>query len=454
MSLSTVPGDRLSNPHLFHPPGLGLRLLITVLFAGASALTINPLRAQTVATLDTADVRRWREDLAFLRKEMPAHHANLFHEMSPAQFDSALNSIATRLPTLARHQVIVELQKLDAMVGDGHSNVSPWRDSVIAFHTLPIALYWFEEGIIVRAADSAHANLLGARLVMINGKPIDSVVARIRPLISHDNEMGIRAFVPFLIMMPEILQATGIVSNVSAMPFTFELNGRRRTEPLTPAGLFPMLTGDADRSWMPRAGRIDARDRAPTPLWLSDPTNIYWFKYLPDGHTLYCEINTIQQKSTGSLSAFMARAIAVADSAGADKFVLDLRLNGGGNGDFNKQIMLPLIKSKYDTPGHLYVLTGRRTWSAAQMLVTELMKYTTAIFVGEPTASHGNHFGDSYRIVMPNSGVTVRVSTLWHQYLDSRDKRLMIDPEIRAPLTFADYVAGRDPALQAIVAHK
>ena len=411
---------------------------------------IDPLRAQTSTTPDTADVGRWREDLAFLRKEMPAHHANLFHDMSPAQFDSALNSIGTRLPTMARHQVIVELQKLDAMVGDGHSNVSPWRDSAIGFHTLPVALYWFEEGIIVRAADSAHANLLGARLVMINGMPIDSVVARIRPLISHDNEMGIRAFVPFFIMMPEILQATGILSYMPAMPFTFDLDGKRRTETLRPAGLFPMLTVDADRSWMPRAGWIDARDRAPTPLWLSDPTNLYWYKYLPYGRALYAQINTIQQKSTDSLSAFMARAIAAADSAGADKFVLDLRLNGGGNGDFNKQIMLPLIKSKYDRPRHLYVLTGRRTWSAAQMLVTELMKYTTAIFVGEPTASHGNTFGDSYRIVMPNSRVTVRVSTLWHPYLDSRDKRLMIDPEIRAPLTFADYVVGRDPALLAV----
>jgi hypothetical protein len=30
----------------------------------------------------------------------------------------------------------------------------------------------------------------------------------------------------------------------------------------------------------------------------------------------------------------------------------------------------------------------------------------------------------------------------------------MIDPEIRAPLTFADYVAGRDPALMAVDARK
>ena len=382
---------------------------------------------------------------------MPAHHANLFHDMTPAQFDSALNSIEARLPSLARHQVIVELQKLDALVGDGHSNVGPWRDSVIAFHTLPIALYWFEEGIIVRAADSAHANLIGARVVAINGMPIDSVIARIRPLISHDNEMGVRAYTPFFMVMPEILQATGVVSDMQQIPFTVESANQRRTVTLSQAGLFPMLTGDADRSWVRRAGWLDARDRAPAPLWLSDPTNIYWYKYLPDGRALYCQINTIQQKPADSLQVFMARAIAAADSAGADKFVLDLRLNGGGNGDFNKRIFLPLIKSKYDVPGHLYVLTGRRTWSAAQMLVTELEKYTTAIFVGEPTASHGNAFGDSYRIVMPNSGVTVRVSTLWHQYLDSRDKRLMIEPAIKAPLTFADYAAGRDPALAGVL---
>ena len=125
--------------------------------------------------------------------------------------------------------------------------------------------------------------------------------------------------------------------------------------------------------------------------------------------------------------------------------MLDLRLNGGGNGDFHKLIFLPLIKSRYDTPGHLYVLTGRRTWSAAQMLVTEMQKYTTAIFVGEPTASKGNAYGDSYRIVMPNSRVTARVSTLWWQYLDPRDKRSMIEPAIRASLPYANYADGEDP---------
>ena len=369
--------------------------------------------------------------------------------MSRAQFDSALGSIESRLPSLARHQVIVELQKLGALIGDGHSNVGPWRDSVIGFQSLPVAFYWFQEGIMVRAADSAHADLIGARVVEIGGQPIDSVIARVRPLISRDNEMGVRAFTPFLMAMPEILHAIGVTADMGRIRLVVEKGGQRRAVTLTPAGRFPMLTGEADRSWVPRPGWIDARDGKSGALWLSDPTNYYWCRYLSSERAQYCQINTIQQKATDSLRLFMARAIAAADSAGAEKFVLDLRLNGGGNGSFNRLILLPLIKSKYDVPGRLYVLTGRRTWSAAQMLVTELQKYTTATFVGEPTASRGNHYGDSFRIVLPNSRVTFRVSTLWHQYLDSRDKRTMIEPAIRVPLSFADYAAGRDPVLNA-----
>jgi hypothetical protein len=198
-----------------------VRQLLVVFFLGS--LFCNPLQAQSTRP-DTADVRRWREDLAYLRKEMPARHANLFHEMSRAQFDSALSSIEARLPTLARHQVIVELQKLAALIGDGHSNVGPWRDSVIAFRTLPIALYWFEEGIIIRAADSTHANLIGSRIVAINDVPVDSAITRMRPLISRDNEMGVRAFTPFFLVRPTVASTYQNGQLRKECPFCFLLD--------------------------------------------------------------------------------------------------------------------------------------------------------------------------------------------------------------------------------------
>lgn len=413
----------------------------------AAIVSMSPLHAQS----DTGFVRRWRDDLAVLRREMPAKHANLFHDMTRVQFDSALTTIEQRLPSLARHQVIVELQKLAALVGDGHTNVGPWRDSLVAFHTLPIALYWFTEGIVVRAADSAHASLLGARVVAIGGVSIDSASARIRPLISRDNEMAYKLYTPWLLAMPEVLHALGVARDSLGAEFTLEKDGQRSSVMLTHAGRFPMYTGDADKSLMPRTGWVDAREAAAPAMWLADPTNIYSYTWLPAERTLYARINTIQQKAGDSLSAFMRRAIATADSARAERFVLDLRLNGGGNGDYNKSIFLPLIKSRYDVRGKLYVITGRRTFSAAQMLVTEMEKFTNATFVGEPTSSKANHFGDSFRIVLPNSRVTVRVSTLWHQYRDSRDKRPMVQPAVSAPLSFEDYMKGHDPALAAIL---
>jgi hypothetical protein len=394
-------------------------------------------------------VRRWTEDLAFLAREMPAQHANLFHAMRREQFDSALNSIRNRLPSLARHQVIVELQRLAALIGDGHSNVGPWRDTVIAFHTLPIALYRFQGGYYVRAATREHSSLLGAQVTRIGQVSMDSAESLVAPLISHDNALAYWLYTPLLLAMPEVLNALGLSPDVNGAELTVEQNGATRTVRLNSAGAFANFSGDADKQWNARAGWVDLRDKAAAPLWLSRTTETYWFTYVPDGRILYCQINEIQERGE-TLDDFFARALRVADSAGAQSFVLDLRLNGGGNGFYNRSIVRALVKSRFDQYGHLFVITGRRTFSAAQMLISDLEKWTNPIFVGEPSSSRGNQFGDSKRLVMPNSRVTLRVSSLWWQYWDTRDTRPWIVPEVAAPLTVQAYAAGRDPALEAI----
>ena len=227
--------------------------------------------AQGRGHLDTAQVRQWREDLGVLRTEMPARHADLFHAMSRAQFDSALDAIDAKLPGLERHQVIVELERLGAMIGDGHSSLSPWRDSLVAFHSLPVSLYIFSEGLIIRSADSAHSSLVGSRVLRIGVMSEDSAMAAVRPLISHDNEMGILAATPFLLAMPEVLHATGISDTPDSVVLVMEREGHRHRAVLRSSSLFPMLTGDIDRSWRVRDGWTDAREASPTPLWLAGP---------------------------------------------------------------------------------------------------------------------------------------------------------------------------------------
>jgi len=249
--------------------------------------------------------------------------------------------------------------------------------------------------------------------------------------------------------MPEVLHAVGLSADPTRGTFVLDTSKGRREAALSAAGRFPMLAGETDLTWMKRTGWIDARERAPEPLWLRDPQNKYWYRYLPETHSLYCQLNAIQQKPEDSLRVFFARAIASADSARADRFILDLRLNGGGDGSWNRDIVRTLIKSRYDSPGRLVVITGRRTWSAAQMLINVLENLADVIFAGEPSASRGNVYGDSKKIVLPNSRLTVRVSSLYWQQSDPRDTREFIPVTVPAPLTFADYAAGRDPALEA-----
>jgi hypothetical protein len=396
---------------------------------------------------DADGLRRWNEDLDVVVREMPAVHANLFHTLGREQFEDAIRDIRRRLPTLARHQVIVELMRLAAAIGDGHTMVAPWRDPV-GFQTLPVSLYRFADGYYVRAAVRDQAALLGARVTHVGGAPVDAAEQRVASLIGRDNEMGVWMYAPTLLVMPEVLHAVGLSDDPHGAELTVEVDGRPQPVALASAGSFPDLSGGADKWWGSRDGWVDLRDRAPAPLWLGRLTESYWFSHVPESGLLYCQLNEIQERGE-ELGAFFARALAAADSFDARRFVLDLRHNGGGNGDLNRAIVRTLLRSRFDERGRLFVITGRRTFSAAQMLIGDLEKWTSPIFVGEPSSSRDNHFGDSQLLFLPNLRITVRVSTLWWQW-DPRLSRPWIAVDVPAPLTIDAYRGGRDPALEAI----
>lgn len=153
-----------------------------------------------------------------------------------------------------------------------------------------------------------------------------------------------------------------------------------------------------------------------------------------------------------TLSAFFDRVFAFADAHPVEKFVLDIRHNGGGNNTLNLPIVHGMIR-RSDTigaPERFFVVIGRETFSAAQNLATLLDIHTDATFVGEPTGGSPNHFGDAVTIRLPNSGLPVRIATLRWQDSDPRDTRPWIAPEIAVDLSFADFFSGQDPALGAI----
>jgi len=105
---------------------------------------------------------------------------------------------------------------------------------------------------------------------------------------------------------------------------------------------------------------------------------------------------------------------------------------------------------KINQPGRLFVVLGRRTFSAAQNLVNEMENYTEVIFVGEPTAENVNFFGDTNIERLPHSDLPIRLSHAWWQDKPAWDKRQWTVPDYEVDLSFEDYITNHDPVMTAI----
>src|SRR5574342_255781 len=107
---------------------------------GSLLLVALPVWAATKLTPEEA--QRWREDIRHFATEAPRTHKDLYHALPREEFDARLKRLDERVPELTREQVIVELGRIVAAIGDGHTSVIFWSPEV-GFHKLPLRLYVF-----------------------------------------------------------------------------------------------------------------------------------------------------------------------------------------------------------------------------------------------------------------------------------------------------------------------
>ena len=404
--------------------------------------------------------QQWREDIDFLAKTVAEKHRHPFDILSRADFDKAVAALRERVPALADHEVVVGMIKLVAMLRDGHSRltlpVGPAADTQshtptaapkagMAFHILPFKLYLFSDGLYVQAATPEHRDLVGARIVRIGTMPADAALEAVRPAVHYDSEMWFKLVGPQFLGVPEILQACGITEAVARTPLTLEKDGRTTSVVLEP---LPAAPEQAWIVWNDVSG-------TPKPLFLRNPGKTFWFEVLPDRKALYAQVNAVQDGENETLAAFSARMVAAGRAAGAERIVLDLRLNGGGDNYLSRGLVLALIGAKdFNRYGRLFTIIGRNTFSAAVSLVSALERWSETIFVGEPTGNVPSQYGDSRRYRLPQSGLTVRLSSVYWRDAEVNERRPWVAADIAAGPAWADYAAGRDPALDAALAYE
>ena len=405
-------------------PRRGLMLVLLV----AAAVGCAAGNAQESVSGAEADVRLFAVELERI-------HPNPYHATPKAEYSRRVDELAARAGSLGRDQLVVELMRLLALLGerDGHSGIYTLHAHPRPLHLYPLRTYWFSDGLTVVGGDEP-----GAKLVAIEGVPIDEVVARVRPLITRDNEWSFRERVPYYVVCAEVLRGLGIADGERAT-FTLESGTGRRDVELAAidAGSY---TARFPYYWQPPASPPGVRD----PLWVRYRGTPQAVKTLQKGRFVY-----VAYTQTGDAWDLAERIKRLARKPAFRRLIVDVRQNGGGDNSRYFALLDALASKVVNRRSRPVLLTGRTTFSAAGNFAADVEESTPARLIGEPPGGSPSQWGDFAPFVLPNVGLEVLLATQYVERGRDGDTRAALEPHVRVEVSSADWLAGRDPVLQA-----
>lgn len=367
---------------------------------------------------------QWSEDLDRLVTILTSEHASPFHRISSEQFEQEASALRAAIPGLDGPAIAVEFRRLAALIGDGHTSVALAKGRP----RLPIEFYWFEDGLRVVGISASQKSALGARLVAIENVAVSDVNERLRAHIPQaETQWHIRAAVPGLLANPDVLRVVGLGAG--------------------PAYMFTLETGDGKRTTLDMTAATGAEAGATlggdAPLWQRNEERAFWSERLADG-SVY-----VNWRSYDGLADKMAALLQSLDAEHPRRLIIDLRDNDGG--DFNiGRLFVEEIKRRpwLNRRGALYVMIGRKTFSAAMTNAVDFQHSTEAILVGEPAGAAPNNWQEVRRFHLPNSGLGAGVSTRFYEFLPGKAE---LAPDLSVPPEPGDWGSPEDAGLRLVL---
>jgi tetratricopeptide (TPR) repeat protein len=394
----------------------------------------------------------WQSDLKYLQQKVHSDYSNLFYKISAADWDKAVEEFNSQIPGMDNDQIITGFVKLIGLFQIGHTRVHvgslQYDPDNLRLHTYPFQMYQFSDGVYILRADKKYEQAVGGKVLKIGNMETSEALDEITPLVNYENEFGLKSNIMYYMTIPEFLKTQGISDSKDEIVVSYLKNGKEENVVIkaeVPERIF------SETGLVTPAGWTEARKPGDRPLWQKDGSSFRFMEYLPENKTLYVRHSVVNDDSNKTIKLFFENMEEFIDNNDVQKLILDVRMNGGGNNYLNKPVITSILRSeKINQNGKFYCIIGRRTFSAAQNLINELENYTEVIFVGEPTSENVNFYGDAKTEILPNSKIPVRLSWLWWQNKDPRDKRKATYPALAVDMSFADYYNNEDPVMKVI----
>ncbi len=341
----------------------------------------------------------WRRDLDFLRDEVRRLNAEYRNHPLPPELERRYEALRENVPQLSDEQIYVGMNGMLAVLNQGHTSVRALSDSRVVFKGLPFQLWAFPEGIFIVGAWEQHKDLIGSRLVSIEGVSAEEALRRVNQTqsVDGDNEYlyeGIQRLrdAPYLVGL-------GIARSADSIAVTVHRPGR------------PQRTITVGTTSLRASDRLRPLQGIETPLYLRNDLQFHWDEALPEHEGLYVQLNNLQDEKDESLVQYALRLRSLLAASPPKNLILDMRHNDGGSTHLYAEFLRTMIAFSMLPDRRLYVIIGRNTYSAAGNLVTELEQLADAVFVGEASSECCVLYGSPSGFRLPYSNLGGGMST-------------------------------------------
>jgi hypothetical protein len=201
------------------------------------------------------------------------------------------------------------------------------------------------------------------------------------------------------------------------------------------------------------------------PLYLCSPNKSAIYKKLND-RSLYIQLNSSTNKGI-DLREFSYHLKGQFDSNSFKNIILDIRLNNGGNYNLTRMIEKHILSSIKENDGHLYLITGNQTASAAIKLAASLKSNLNdnITIVGEPIGDELIFWAEPKILTLPNSELRISASTYQHDlknggfipfkthwsniFYNFASNDLNVD--VPVSVSIYDYIEYQDPVMKEVL---
>jgi Peptidase family S41 len=377
--------------------------------------------------------QQWREDLAYFAKELPKRHPDAFANTPKDKFETAVAELDGKIDRLNSDEIYVGLDRLANMIGDAHTYVEFPPDNA----NLPLDIRRFGDEWRVAVVAPGYEQALGTHVVAIQNVPLAQardLAMTITPIAETPSlkEARIGGF----LTTGMALHGLGIIPDRNSARYTLATDDGKQM-----VVDFKALSAGPEPKWVHVAAQL--------PISQQPVSGSAACTYLREARTLYCNVRWMRDLAMPAKEMFETLR-----REHPDKLVIDLRRNGGG--DYNvglKHLIQPLRKDKdINRKGHLFVLIGPNTFSAAMSNAAQFRGMTEATLVGQPIGERPNSYQEVKQFTLPNSHFVVHYSTRYYKFVEGPDNVIAPDHEIIT--TWEEYKTGHDPVLEWVLAAK